>query len=254
MTLKTQLLLLGLLTLALPWLAVDYIQRLDSTLRQTRLAGVEELAASAAREISKESALVARLAQRAEAGSALFVDDLPQGSLLDGYLSDWHSEAQSTLGLAQRFSLENGWQPFVGAPQRVTAAIRFAFSYSERRSERRQAMWAGVIVSGVKPRFYSPQRDDFDALILRFENNEALRLTSAASGAAIVERWHINKWERSFDSRAYWQAAEGDATSPASVTIEWSLPLRLRYLKFTAQWLSAELGYSLFLNRDNKPM
>ena len=245
MTLKRQLLLLGLLTLALPWLAVSYIQQLDSTLRQSRLDSVEQLAASVAHSLSKEGALIARLKQRNLQTPALFTAELPKDYVLDGYLTEWYYDEADNPEPAQRYSKNNGWQPFIDLPAGVLAAAQFALVDD--------GLWLGVAVTGVEATFFSPQRESYDALILRFSHGVALRVITSVAGVAEVQRWQGGRWRRHFEDVALWQMS-GAQTSDSLQTIELSLPLAYREHSVTVEYASAALGYSVFLSPQNNPV
>lgn len=228
MTLKRQLVFLGLLTLLLPWFALDYLVKLDSSLRAVRTDGLTEQGSSLARIFSNSNQLMQRLSQRESAVPALWAQPMV-ASVLDGYLAEWHEQSiQSHViggadvnGQADRYSGEF----YIG---HTAEHLRLAFAFS-----------------GV-PQWYSPQLDGFDFIIVEFEQAGRFRLIAAASGVAQPQRWLNGRWQSVFSSSAIWLAT-GNGSS-----VEWEFPAVYREQSISIAYYRASSGYSVFLMPDNR--
>ncbi len=92
MKLKTQLLLVSLLTLALPWAGYQYIVEMDAALRFGQQQSQAATAKAVASRITSEPALLDELRQpqwQQDAGGALYASPLRIDPQLDGYDDEW---------------------------------------------------------------------------------------------------------------------------------------------------------------------
>jgi signal transduction histidine kinase len=252
MTLKRQLLLLGLLTLILPWIAADYVRRVDDALRQMRLAGLRELAESMGRGIAQDARLMTRLEQRDSAAPAIFVANLPGDNVFDGYLAEWPTIIFNCPLGACSMSQSHGWTSFRNLPAKVSAAVQFTVGNTSFSGANYEELRISMAVRGVSPHFFNPQKNDFDQIVLRFEDGRAYRLLASTSGKAIVERWQTGQWQRDYDTQGYWQV-DHSVSSALLSTVEWQLPSSVKAQALTIEYASAELGYSVFLSETNHP-
>lgn len=105
MRLRRQLLLVSLLTLALPWAGCEYIREMEKTLRQGQQAALQATAQAVAARLANDPATQALLAppeRPTPADSTLYAHPLPARLIVDGYSDDWRQ-----LGLqAQVFEAE----------------------------------------------------------------------------------------------------------------------------------------------------
>ena len=105
MSLRLQLLGLGLLTLVLPWAGYRYVQELEGALRsgleQSLLAAAESTAAALPGQVLRSSAS----GPAVQPGEVVYAHPLTSEPLIDGYRDDW-SSAETTslpLGASGRF-------------------------------------------------------------------------------------------------------------------------------------------------------
>ena len=88
MNLKRQLMLVGLLTLVLPWAGCQYLRETESALRTVQQDMLGATARAIASSLSSYSAEFPPRAVRDDDGR-LFVHPLSQAPVIDGYFDDW---------------------------------------------------------------------------------------------------------------------------------------------------------------------
>ncbi len=230
MTLKRQLVLLGLLTLVLPWLALKHLAQQDASLRDMRIENQKEHGRSLARLLQRNQATMQRLQERAYAAPSLWLAPLNH-SVLDGYLDEWQSDSLPSIYLGADALPE-------------PAELRLAHTQTHFR--------LSLKLPG-EPQWYNPQHNAFDAIVIDFESSGRFRLTSSASGLAQPQMWRNQRWQPAFaagaaSSNGVWLARGGYST------LEWEFPLGYRSQPFSIEFASAKLGYSVFLTRDNTPI
>ena len=230
MTLKRQLVLLGLITLVLPWLALRHLAEQDASLRDMRIDAQTEHSRSLARLLQRNQEVMQRLQYRAGATPSLWLASL-NSSVLDGYLDEWQDSAVPPIYLG------------VGV---LSEPIELKLAHTQSHFR------LSLKIPGP-PQWYSPQNEAFDAVVIDFESTGRFRLTSSASGLAQPQVWRKRRWQPAFSagavsSNGVWLARGGYST------LEWEFPLAYRTEPFSIEFVSARLGYSLFLTRDNSPL
>ncbi|MDQ2077716.1 ATP-binding protein [Marinimicrobium sp. ABcell2] len=93
MRLRLQLLLLSLLTLALPWAGCQYIQEVDRALRTGQASALAATAQAIAARLSAEPDLLISGSRSAGLESQLYVHPLSFPLVVDGYTGDWRELA-----------------------------------------------------------------------------------------------------------------------------------------------------------------
>lgn len=99
MRLRRQLILVSLLTLSLPWAGCQYIQEMESALRQGQVIALDATAQAVASRIASEPRWVARLQQerwQQDANAQLYLHPISAPMQLDGYDDDWRALAIKT--------------------------------------------------------------------------------------------------------------------------------------------------------------
>ena len=86
MRLRTQLSLLAIVALALPWAGAQYARELESALRAGQEQALKSAAGALAGVLTSEAD---RLATAGNGGDSLFVHRLERAPVLDGFASDW---------------------------------------------------------------------------------------------------------------------------------------------------------------------
>lgn len=87
MTLTQQLIGILLLTLALPWAGCQYARELETTLRDTRINALLEIAHSASQQLASQMASHRQMTERTAV--ALHATELAAPPILDGYADEW---------------------------------------------------------------------------------------------------------------------------------------------------------------------
>jgi len=88
--LSRQLFLLSLLTLALPWAGCQYLQEMESSLRQGQAKALQATAKAVAARLSSDPELRQKIQLRQSQGPSLYAHLLSRPIILDGYLDDWN--------------------------------------------------------------------------------------------------------------------------------------------------------------------
>jgi two-component system, OmpR family, sensor histidine kinase ChvG len=87
--LRWQLLLLSLLTLALPWAGCQYVQEVDRALRTGQASALAATAQAVAARMGAEPELLLTGSRHAGLESQLYVHPLPHPIIVDGYAGSW---------------------------------------------------------------------------------------------------------------------------------------------------------------------
>lgn len=101
MKLRKQLLFVSLVTLTLPWVGCQYIQEMESTLRQGQVAALSATAKAVAARLGSDPLTVAQLDNfTPPAGSTpIYAHRTESSPLLDGYDTEWTEQALSMQAL-----------------------------------------------------------------------------------------------------------------------------------------------------------
>jgi len=91
MRLRKQLMFLSLVTLALPWVGCQYIQEMDTTLRQGQIDALSATARAVSARIGSDTGLSRPFEQLNHADNALYAYPLNSSLIIDGYDDDWIS-------------------------------------------------------------------------------------------------------------------------------------------------------------------
>lgn len=94
MRLRRQLILVSLLTLSLPWAGCQYIQEMESALRQGQVVALSATAQAVARRIASEPELLSSVSGerwRENPDAQLYLHRVQAPMQLDGYEDDWRS-------------------------------------------------------------------------------------------------------------------------------------------------------------------
>ncbi|WP_188149740.1 ATP-binding protein [Teredinibacter waterburyi] len=93
MKLRSQLVIVSLITLTLPWLGVQYVRELDGHLRNGQVEALNATAKAVAARFASDSHLLAQQRHYAVPVGAigLYVHKLSRPMILDGYDEDWQS-------------------------------------------------------------------------------------------------------------------------------------------------------------------
>ena len=226
MTLKRQLIVLGLCTAVLPWLVIVFVGRLDDALRERRAESVSEQAESLMGMMLADNNIVSLLRDRASLTPAKSLITLPANRVFDGYLPEWGQPELRGYG----FGVSSGpvsAQVFFGQTERH---LRLAFT-----------------LAGMATQYYSPQQKPFDYFVADFARAGRFRLSSTATGIARVERWQNGQWQRDYATSALWMENQRGST------VEWNFPVTFREQRVTLEYFQAALGYSEFLTPNNIP-
>ena len=91
--LRRQLVLLSLITLALPWAGCQYLRQVDQALLQGQMQTLEATGSAIAARLASAPHLIAPDSQRNSRppGAQLYVHPLPHKPLIDGYGGEWRS-------------------------------------------------------------------------------------------------------------------------------------------------------------------
>ncbi|WP_308363780.1 MULTISPECIES: ATP-binding protein [unclassified Microbulbifer] len=91
MKLRRQLLLVSLVSLALPWAGCQYLRQVDSALAQGQIQALEATASAVAARLASAPQLIAPDPERQgrPTGAQLYLNPLDQAPVVDGYGDDW---------------------------------------------------------------------------------------------------------------------------------------------------------------------
>ncbi|WP_295803501.1 ATP-binding protein [uncultured Microbulbifer sp.] len=94
MKLRRQLVLLSLITLALPWAGCQYLRQVDRALSQGQMQTLEATGSAIAARLASAPQLIAPDSERygRPPGAQLYLNPLPQAPLVDGYGGDWRGQ------------------------------------------------------------------------------------------------------------------------------------------------------------------
>ena len=236
MGLRRQLMLLGSLSLALPWAGLQYLREMESTLRHGHALAMASTSQAIAARLSSDSALLGVLGNAAQTAPklpenvvfediarAIYVHSIPSALLFDGYDDDWRA-------------LDLSWQkadflgPSVGSAQLIAA-----------RSDERLHLLLNVV--DHQRQFYNPATNivGADHILLRTLSSQgvatAWRLYTAAPGPVIIESLNASgQWQRDYRLQAIWNERED------SYTIEMELPFDLSAQALAIVAVSADPG------------
>ncbi len=103
MRLRRQLLIVSLVTLALPWVGCQTVREMDAALRQSQADALAATAAAVSARISSDPALIKELPQLtspADSVSRIFyAHQLPTAPFIDGYDDDWLTQGYTLQAL-----------------------------------------------------------------------------------------------------------------------------------------------------------
>ncbi len=91
MGLRSQLLLVSLFTLLLPWAGCQYIQEMDRVLRQGQAASLEATAQAVAARLGAEPNLLPPRQEDTAPEQQLYAHRLPHAAIVDGYDDEWRN-------------------------------------------------------------------------------------------------------------------------------------------------------------------
>lgn len=198
MTLRRQLFIIILLTLALPWAGCQYARELEITLRDNQISALTEIAHSASQQLS------ASMVKLQQGDVAIHATNLPAAAMLDGYADEWHELAPQTFKI-----------PASNDQQNIQKVKLRAGTFHRR-------LYLFITIPDSTIRYYNPtqSRDNGDRLYLEFwqpdDDSKKLQLTTSAPGAINV------KGDKYFSSEieGSWQQTE------KGYNIELTIPLK----------------------------
>ncbi|MFD1217994.1 ATP-binding protein [Microbulbifer celer] len=94
MKLRSQLLLLSLITLSLPWAGCQYLRHVDAALTQGQMQTLEATGNAIAARLASAPQLIAPDPERGgrPPGAQLYLNPLPQPPVVDGYGGEWRAQ------------------------------------------------------------------------------------------------------------------------------------------------------------------
>ena len=194
MRLRSQLLFVSLITLALPWAGCQYAREFESALRQSQQNALADSAGAIANVVAQRPALLVRnpvqLAPGPKAaGQEIYALPLPSFVTLDGYAADW--------------SLDSGdFRPLSGPAQATYAA-----------GLDNETLWLFVSVSDEEILYERPDRREFDRIVIDYEDpagdRHKLLIATEAVGRTAVRREDNGAWVNEPAAQAVWQETAG---------------------------------------------
>ncbi|MBT8135377.1 MAG: hypothetical protein KJO54_00045 [Gammaproteobacteria bacterium] len=190
MRLRTQLLLVSLLTLALPWAGCQYVREFESALRQSQQDSLADGAGAIAAMLAARPNLLVRDPVQLVAGddtatSGIYAVKLPSFVTLDGFVADWDLAADDFHVIDEPISL------------------RYAAGLDQSNA------WLYVEVSDNHVVYESPDGGRGDHVLIDYEDSagqsKQLLVATAARGRGGVRRRQDTRWVNEPQAQAVWE-------------------------------------------------
>lgn len=189
MRLRTQLLLVSLLTLALPWAGCQYVREFESALRQSQQDSLADGASAIAAMLAERPNLLVRdpvqLVSGGTSESYIYAARLPSFVTLDGFVADWDLAPTD-------------FRTMDGPP-----AVRYAAGLDKTTA------WLYVEVRDDDVRYESPDTDRSDHVLIDYEDAagqpQQLLVATAARGRGGVRRRDGTRWVNEPLAQAVWE-------------------------------------------------
>lgn len=190
MRLRSQLLFVSVLTLALPWAGCQYAREFETALRQSQQNALADSAGAIATVIAERPALLVRDPVQLVPGTTGAEDDiyarrLPSFVTLDGFAGDWDLEPGALL------------------PLRGGVEAYYAAGLDETD------LWLFVRVVDDDLVYERPGREQHDGLVIEYEDpagtSQSLLVATSAVGRAAVRRRTSAGWVVEPAAQAVWE-------------------------------------------------
>lgn len=214
MGLRSQLLLVGAMTLALPWAGCQYVQEMELTLRQGQLTALQATAQAVASRIASDASLMESVESSVQGLSiehpehAYYAHALTGNIVLDGYGDDWR-----TLGFQyQSFSPLNSKGPIINVLM----------------GQHSRELNLLLQIHDSERQFFNPSEGvkASDHIVFYFDRGEnetnIFRIFTAASGAVSVEGQGLDGvWYREHRIAGVWNEGESSYIVELKVPLDW---------------------------------
>ena len=206
MKLRSQLVLLSLCTLALPWAGCQYLRQVDKALSQGQIQTLEATGNAIAARLASAPELIAPDSRRSgrPPGAQLYLNPLPQAPTLDGYGEEWRA-----LNLRPRQLHDQNDEPLA----RVTLG-----KHSDR-------VYLLLTASDRSPSYHDPRSSSISSgdtiEIYTARQHYTLPVASQGPVRALYYNARRGDYERELRLRGRWTA------SPRGYQLELSLPFAL---------------------------
>lgn len=202
-SLRTQLFLVSLLTLSLPWAGCQYIQEMEASLRHGQTDAMQATAKAVAARLASEPNLWQPLDHpHTSAAQHLYAHPLPSAGIVDGYNDEWEG-----LEFTPRVFQSSRNQQFSA---QVLAGIH------------QQTLYLLIRVNDPKLHYHHPSRATLasgDHIIVRTAATDYIVATSAPGGIEVKYKDANNQRQREHRVRGQWVEHQ------QGYQVELSLPL-----------------------------
>ncbi len=189
MRLRTQLLLVSLLTLALPWAGCQYVREFETALRQSQQDSLADGAGAIAAVLAERPTLLVRdpvqLVSDSDPESDIYASRLPSLVTLDGFAGDWSLDGS-------QFNHVDGPVPF-----------RFAAGMD------RNYIWLFLEVTDDSVLYETPGDPVRDRVLIDYEDPagapQQLLVATAARGRTAIRRRDGAEWVAEPRGQAVWE-------------------------------------------------